>query len=85
MRTKKARYRQGSIRKVKRAKGYVWEVRYSRAKDGKRYQWTEVYGPTHYRTEKDVRTAIELTVCQVTSGTGGESQCEVSRHPSLLW
>jgi integrase len=72
VRTKKSRYQQGSIRRVKRAKGYAWEVRYSEMKDGKRYQRTEVYDGALYKTEKDVRKAIELTVSQINAGTGGE-------------
>ena len=72
MKTKKARYQNGSIRKVKRAKGYVWEVRYSELKDGKRHQRTEIYDSAQYRSEKDVRKAIELTVSQINSGTAGE-------------
>jgi integrase len=72
VRTKKPRYQQGSIRRVKRAKGYAWEVRYSEMKDGKRHQRTEVYDGGEYRTEKDVRKAIELTVSQINSGTAGE-------------
>ncbi|MGA2673717.1 MAG: site-specific integrase [Terracidiphilus sp.] len=72
MKSKKARYQQGSIRKVERAKGFVWEVRFSGRKGGKRYQRTEIYDPAQYRTEKDVRKAIELTISQVNAGTAGE-------------
>jgi integrase len=50
----------------------VWEVRFSGKKDGKRFQRTEMYDCALYRTEKDVRKAIELTVSQVNSGTAGE-------------
>jgi hypothetical protein len=52
MRTNRARYQNGSIRKVKRAKGYAWEVRYSEIKDGKRHQRTEIYDAILYQTEK---------------------------------
>jgi len=41
-------------------------------KEGKRYQRTEVYDGGEYKTEKDVRKAIELTVSQINSGTAGE-------------
>jgi integrase len=40
-------------------------------KDGKRHQRTEIYDPAKYKTEKDVRKAIELTVSQINSGTAG--------------
>jgi hypothetical protein len=71
MKTNRARYQNGSIRKVKRAKGYAWEVRYSEIKDSKRHQRTEIYDDVLYRTEKDVRKATELTVSQINSGTAG--------------
>jgi len=71
MKTKRARYQNGSIRKVKRAKGYVWEVRYSEMKEGRRHQRTEIYDQVMYKTESEVRKAIELTVSQINSGTAG--------------
>jgi integrase len=71
MRTNRARYQNGSIRKVKRAKGHAWEVRHSEIKDGKRHQRTEIYDGVQYRTEKDVRKAVELTVSQISSETAG--------------
>jgi hypothetical protein len=46
VKTLKARYQNGSIRKAKRAKRFVWEVRYSEMKNGKRHQRTEVYDGT---------------------------------------
>ena len=50
----------------------MWEVRFSGRKGGKWYQRTEIYDPAQYRTEKDVRKAIELTISQVNAGTAGE-------------
>jgi integrase len=70
MRAKRARYQQGSIRKVPRAKGHAWEVRFSEWKGGKRHQRTLTFDPAEYPTEKDVRRALELTVSQVNAGTG---------------
>lgn len=70
MRAKRARYQQGSIQKVERAKGYAWEVRFSEWKSGKRHQRTLTLSGAEYPTEKDVRKAIELTVSQVNAGTG---------------
>ncbi len=40
MRVKRSQYQQGSIRKVRKAKGYAWEVRFSEWLNGKRYQRT---------------------------------------------
>jgi hypothetical protein len=72
VKSKKARYQNGSIRRVKRAMGYAWEVRYSQMKDGKRHQRTEIYNSDRYKTEKDVRQTIELTVSQLNSGRRGK-------------
>jgi integrase len=72
MRSNRARYQQGSIKKVKRAKGYAWEVRFSEKLNGKRHQRCQTFDGTEYPTEKDVRKAIELTVSQVNAGTAGE-------------
>ncbi len=72
MRTKRSQYQQGSIRKVRKAKGYVWEVRFSEWLNGKRFQRTMRFQGTAYPKETDVRKAIELTVSQINSGTAGE-------------
>jgi len=50
----------------------VWEVRFSEMKGGKRYQRTEILDPALYRTKKDLRKTIELTISQVNAGTAGE-------------
>lgn len=65
MRTYGARYQNGSIRKVNRAKEHASEVRDSEIKDGRRHQRTEIHDGVKYRTEKDVRKAVELTVSQI--------------------
>lgn len=70
MRAKRARYQQGSIRKVSRATGHAWEVRFSEWRAGKRHQRTLTFDAAQYPTEKDVRKALELTVSQVNAGTG---------------
>gem|GEM_PF-2216800 len=72
MRTKRSQYQQGSIRKVRKAKGYAWEVRFSEWLNGKRFQRTMIFQGTQYPKEADVRKAIELTVSQINSGTAGE-------------
>ncbi len=70
MKAKRTRYQQGSIRKVQRATGYAWEVRFSEWKGGKRHQRTLTLDGAEYPTEKEARRAIELTVSQVNAGTG---------------
>ncbi len=72
MRVKRSQYQQGSIRKVRKAKGYAWEVRFSEWLNGKRFQRTMTFQGTEYPKEADVRKAIELTVSQINSGTAGE-------------
>ena len=69
MKAKRTRYQQGSIRKVPRAIGFAWEVRFSEWKSGKRHQRTLTLDSAEYPSEKDVRRALELTVSQVNAGT----------------
>ncbi len=71
MKAKKARYQKGSIKRVRRTYGYAWEVRFSDWKDGKRYQRTLTFDGAQFRTEKDVRKAIELNVSRINSRTVG--------------
>jgi len=70
VRTKRARYQQGSIRKVPRTTGFVWEVRFSEWSGGKRHQRTLIFDPAEYPHEKDVRRALEQTVSQFNAGSG---------------
>jgi integrase len=72
VRSRRARYQNGSIRKVPRASGFAWEVRFSEWKDGKRHQRTQIFDGVRFPKEQDVRKAIELTVSQVNAGTAGE-------------
>jgi len=63
MRAKRARYQQGSIRKVPRATGHVWEVRFSNITGGKRTRKTIIFPVnSEYPTEKAVRKAIQTQV-----------------------
>ena len=70
MKVRRARYQQGSIRKVSRATGFAWEIRFSEIRNGKRYQKTQTLDGAEYPTEKEARRAIELTVSQVNAGAG---------------
>lgn len=72
MSTRRSHYQQGSIRKVHKAKGQAWEVRFSEWLNGKRFQRTMTFQGTDYPNETDVRKAIELAVSQINSGTAGE-------------
>ena len=69
MKTRQARYQQGSIRKVKRTTGYAWKVRFSQKKDNKRNWRTPIYNGAEYQSEKQARMDIELAVSQINSGT----------------
>lgn len=73
VRVKRSQYQQGSIKKVRRVRGYAWEVRFSDWTDGKRHQRTLTFSGSAYPAEADVRKAIELTVSQINSGTAGEN------------
>ena len=56
------RYQQGSIRKVARAKCFVWEYRYYVPSDGKRKLKTQTFRGKLYATEADVRRALRTEV-----------------------
>lgn len=63
MRAKRARYQQGSIRKVDRANGAAWEVRFSEQRNGKRYQKSVYYDVgAKYPTQASVRKALQTQV-----------------------
>lgn len=70
MKAKRARYQQGSIRKVSKSTGFAGKVRFSGRKSGKRYQRWLTFAPAAYPTEKDVRKALELTVTRTDAGAG---------------
>jgi hypothetical protein len=53
-----SQYQQGSIRKVRKAKGYAWDVRFSEWLNGKPYQRSMTFQGTEYPMEADVRKAI---------------------------
>jgi integrase len=72
MKTRRPRYQQGSIKRVARADGFAWEVRFSETVNGKRRQPCETFDGDQYPTESSVRIAIELTVSQINAGTAGE-------------
>ena len=64
MKVTRARYQNGSIRRVARAKGFAWEVRFSEVgATGQKNKYRSLYfSSSEYLTEADVRKAIELSV-----------------------
>jgi len=52
---RRERYQQGSIRKVKRAKGFAWEYRYYVTQDGKRVLKTQSFSSVSFPTAKALR------------------------------
>src|SRR3974377_1966193 len=68
LRTKKARYQQGSIRKIKRATGWAWELRFSETVNGTRKQKSLYFDGSEYPTEASVRKATQNEVAMVNAG-----------------
>ena len=69
MKTKKARYQQGNIRKVSRASGFAWEVRFSETVNGERTQQSLYFKSGEYPTQASVKKAIQLQVAQVNTNS----------------
>jgi hypothetical protein len=67
LKAKRARYQQGSIRKIARASGFAWEVRFSETVNGTRKRKTLIFDSAEYPTEKAVRKAIQTQVALVNS------------------
>ena len=62
MKTKRSRYQQGTIRKISRANGFAWELRFSETIDGKQKQKSLYFDGNEYPTEGSVRKATQLQV-----------------------
>lgn len=69
MRIRRSRYQQGSIRRVKRATGYAWEFRFYVREGGKRKLKTQTFDGNLYRSESEVRKALETQILQLNRGT----------------
>jgi integrase len=65
------RYQHGSVRKVKRAKGFAFEFRYYQTVDGVRKLKVQTFDPAKYPTEKAVRKAVEPQLAALNAGTLG--------------
>ena len=70
MREKRPRYQQGSIKKVSRAKGFAWEVRFSETVNGKRTRKTLCFDSVDFPTEDSVRKAIQTQVVLANTDSG---------------
>ena len=63
MKKTRASYQQGNIRKVPRADGFAWEVRFAAGKvDGKQKYKSYRFDGAEYPTEASVRTALQHNV-----------------------
>jgi hypothetical protein len=74
VRTKRSQHQQGSIRKLRKAKGYAWEVRFSEWLNGKRYQRSMTFQGAEYPKEADFRKAIEKRLPAMVTGIS-DAQC----------
>jgi integrase len=59
LKTTSERYQHGSIRRVKRAKGFAWEFRYYVREGAKRVLKLQTFDSSIYKTEKAVRQHLE--------------------------
>ena len=69
MKIKRNRYQQGSIRKVRRAKGFAWEYRYYVDSGGQRMLKTQTFNGKLYASEADVRRAVGASVPRLNDAT----------------
>lgn len=67
MKTKRARYQQGTIRKIPRANGFAWEVRFSDTVNGKQHQKSLYFQSDEYPTKTSVRKSIQQQVALANS------------------
>jgi integrase len=69
MKISRERFQYGSVRKVKRARGFAWEFRYSIVENGKRRLKSQYFDGTIYKTEKSVRQKVEAQLLKLNEGT----------------
>jgi integrase len=68
---KTSRYKQGTIRKLKRANGFAWEVRLSETLNGKQRQKSLYFAGDEYPTKASVKKAINP---QIVMANGDKNQ-----------
>jgi integrase len=69
VRIHRERYQHGSIRRVKRAKGFAWEFRYYVEEGGQRTPKSQYFDGDVYKTAKSVRQKIEAQLLKLNEGT----------------
>src|SRR5258705_3993692 len=69
MKIHRERYQHGSIRRVKRAKGFAWEFRYYVEDGGKRTPKSQYFDGAVYKTAKAVRQKVESQLLKLNEGT----------------
>jgi integrase len=69
MKSRRDKYQQGSIRRVKRASGFAWEFRYTVEENGKRTAKSQYFDGALYRTEKAVRQKVESQLLKLNEDT----------------
>jgi integrase len=83
MKTHRDRYQHGSIRRVKRAKGFAWEFRYYVVEGRKRTPKSQYFDGAIYKTEKAVRQKVEAQLLKLNEGTEYARANEVSFNALL--
>ena len=72
MKVSRERYQHGSVRKVPRSQGFVWDFRfYITAPDGKRKLKVQAFDSVRHPTECHVRKAVEGQLSALNAGTLG--------------
>jgi integrase len=69
VKTRRDRYQQGSIRRVKRSSGFAWEFRYYVEENGNRIPKSQYFDGAQYRTEKAVRQKVESQLLKLNEKT----------------
>jgi integrase len=69
MKIHRERYQHGSIRRVKRAKGFAWEFRYYIEEGGKRTPKSQYFDGDVYKNAKSVRQKVEARLLKLNEGT----------------
>jgi len=69
LKTVTERYQHGSIRRVKRAKGFAWEFRYYANEGGVRVRKIQTFDSSIYKTQKALRQHLEAFLVKVNAKT----------------
>jgi len=69
LKTTTERYQHGSLRRVKRAKGFAWEFRYYADEGGVRVRKIQTFDSSIYKTQKAVRQHLEAFLVKVNENT----------------